>query len=117
MWTRSEGMPMSRTRAMSPARRRFLQGASVAAASLPAILASNDATAAPAAAAPAQPVAQAATGRPSAGYQFLDLNEAAFTQALVDHMWPRDQLSPSGSELGIDIFIDRQLVGAFGQGD
>jgi gluconate 2-dehydrogenase gamma chain len=51
------------------------------------------------------------------GYQTLSLDEAAFTEALVDHMWPKDQLSTSGTELGIATFIDRQLAGAFGQGD
>jgi gluconate 2-dehydrogenase gamma chain len=52
-----------------------------------------------------------------AGYQSLGLEEAATTEALVEHMWPADQLSVSGVELGIATFIDRQLAGAFGRGD
>jgi gluconate 2-dehydrogenase gamma chain len=81
------------------------------------MMSSNDVAAAPPPTAATQPEARAAARSPNAGYQFLDLDEAAFTEALVDHMWPRDQLSPSGVELGINVFIDRQLAGAFGQGD
>jgi gluconate 2-dehydrogenase gamma chain len=32
-------------------------------------------------------------------------------------MWPADHLTPSGVELGIATFIDRQLAGGFGRGD
>ncbi len=51
------------------------------------------------------------------GYQSLGLEESAVTEALVEHMWPADQLGVSGVELGIATFIDRQLAGAFGRGD
>src|SRR4051812_9926580 len=51
------------------------------------------------------------------GYQCLSLVEAAATEALVEHMWPADALSASGVDLGIAIYIDRQLAGAFGRGD
>jgi gluconate 2-dehydrogenase gamma chain len=67
----------------------------------------------------AQPSAnapQASVATP-AGYQSLGLEEVAATEALVDHMWPADQLTVSGVELGIATFIDRQLAGAFGRGD
>ena len=47
----------------------------------------------------------------------LSLEEAATTEALVNHMWPADALTPSGTELGIATFIDRQLAGGFGRGD
>jgi gluconate 2-dehydrogenase gamma chain len=103
-----------------PDRREFLKGAGVVAAALPTIVASNEGEAASttvAARAVPQSPKQPAPRLPAAGYQLLSLDEAAFTEALVDHMWPSDQLSPSGSELGIAIFIDRQLAGAFGQGD
>jgi len=53
----------------------------------------------------------------AAGYQSLGLEEAATTEALVEHMWPADQLTGSGVELGIATYIDRQLAGAFGRGD
>jgi gluconate 2-dehydrogenase gamma chain len=117
------GGHMSSEQALSPDRRKFLKGAGVAAASLPTIIISNDAGSAPSAIPPRvaqlppQSTAEPAPQLPSAGYQILSLDEAAFTEALVDHMWPKDQLSASGSELGIAIFIDRQLAGAFGQGD
>src|SRR5207237_3403711 len=82
----------------------FWKGAgagSVAAANLP-----QSAQAQQAAAAPATP-----------GYSFLNLDEAAFVEALVDHMVPADELSPKGTELGINIYIDRALAGAWGKGE
>jgi gluconate 2-dehydrogenase gamma chain len=105
-------------------RRAFLKSAGVATVVLPTIGAANRTEAA----GPKPQIAQAqppAAGVPSSaaapgaatGQQFLSLDEVAFTEALVDHMWPKDQLSPSGTELGIATFIDRQLAGAFGQGD
>jgi len=106
----------------SPNRRRFLKGAGVAAASLPTLMASQGRAAPPVAESTA--ATKSPSGHPapavseaSAGYQILSLDEAAFTEALVDHMWPKDQLSPSATEIGIATFIDRQLAGAFGQGD
>jgi gluconate 2-dehydrogenase gamma chain len=85
-------------------RRDFLKGAvagSVAAANLP-----QSAQAQQAPAAPATP-----------GYSFLNLDEAAFVEALVDHMVPADELSPKGTELGINIYIDRALAGGWGKGE
>lgn len=113
---------MSDTEAPSPHRRRFLKGAGVIAASLPTLVVSQGQAAPGAAESTAQAAAQperpaAASSKPSAGYQILSLDEAAFTETLVDHMWPNDRLSPSGTEIGIATFIDRQLAGAFGQGD
>jgi gluconate 2-dehydrogenase gamma chain len=66
-----------------------------------------------------QPAAQPATAAPPAseGYEFLNLEEAAFVEALVDHMVPADELSPKGTDLGINIYIDRALAGAWGKGD
>jgi gluconate 2-dehydrogenase gamma chain len=48
----------------------------------------------------------------------LLLNEAehAFVVAAVDTMIPADELSPSGSECGVAVFIDRQLASAWGGG-
>lgn len=54
---------------------------------------------------------------PAPGYQSLGLEEAAFTESMVDHMWPADELTPSGTGLGIVVFVDRQLAGSFGRGD
>ena len=60
---------------------------------------------------------QPAAAAPSPGYAFLSLDEAAFVEALVDHMVPADELSPKGTDLGINIYIDRALAGAWGKGD
>src|SRR5262249_26651007 len=58
---------------------------------------------------PTQPAAE--------GYEFLNLDEAAFVEALVDHMVPADELTPKGTEIGINIYIDRALAGAWGKGE
>ena len=69
-------------------RRDFLKGAVVGGAA-----AAATATAIPAQSAPAQP----ADAQPAAeGYAFLNLDEAAFVEALVDHMVPADEISPKG---------------------
>jgi gluconate 2-dehydrogenase gamma chain len=63
-----------------------------------------------------QPAPVAPSAAP--GFQSLSLDESAATEALVEHMWPADQVTAySGVELGIATFIDRQLAGAFGGGD
>ena len=54
---------------------------------------------------------------PIAAYVFLTPIEASFIEALVDHMVPADQLTPKGTDLGINIFIDRALAGSWGKGD
>ena len=60
-----------------------------------------------------QPAATAAV----TGYAFLNLDEAAFVEALVDHMIPADEISPKGTDLGVNIYIDRALAGAWGKGE
>ena len=92
-------------------RRDFLKGAVVG--GVAATTANNlaqDAKArpalAPVAAAPATP-----------GYEFLNLDEAAFVEALVDHMVPADDLTPKGTDIGINIYIDRALAGGWGKGE
>src|ERR1700753_3667120 len=93
-------------------RRDFLKTAVVsgaAAASATATIATPDTARAeqPAQAppAPAEP----------AGYAFLNLDEAAFVEALVDHMVPADEISPKGTDLGVNIYIDRALAGGWGR--
>jgi len=54
---------------------------------------------------------------PQPGYAFLNIEEAAFVEALVDHMVPADNLSPKGTDIGINIFIDRALGGGWGKGE
>jgi gluconate 2-dehydrogenase gamma chain len=70
------------------------------------------ATVAQAEAAPAAP-----NSAPTAGYQSLSPDEAAFVEALVNVMCPADHLTPNGVECGLATFIDRQLAGGFGQGE
>src|SRR5712675_2382227 len=90
-------------------RRDFLKGAVVGGAA-----AAATATAIPAQSAPAQPPdAQPA----AAGYAFLNHDEAAFIEALVDHMVPADDLTPKGTDIGINTYIDRALAGAWGKGE
>ena len=63
----------------------------------------------------AQPQPAAAAAPP--GYAFLNLEEAAFVEALVDHMVPADELTPKGTDIGINIYIDRALAGGWGKGE
>jgi len=88
-------------------RRDFLKGAVVGAAA-----ATATPTILPESAQAQQPPAQ-----PAAGYEFLNLDEAAFVEALVDHMIPADEHGPKGTDVGINIYIDRALAGAWGKGD
>jgi len=89
-------------------RRSFLLGAGTAVATGLAPPADAQ-TAAPAAAtAPA-----AAEGEP---LLTLTTTEHAFLAAAADTLIPADELSPSGSDCGVAVFIDRQLAGAYGSG-
>jgi gluconate 2-dehydrogenase gamma chain len=94
-------------------RRDFIKGAVVGGA---AAAGSVAAIATPEAAQAQQ--ATAATQAPeAAGYAFFNLDEAAFVEALVDHMIPADEISPKGTELGVNVYIDRALAGAWGKGE
>jgi gluconate 2-dehydrogenase gamma chain len=86
-------------------RRNFLLGAGTAVAASLAPAAAAEAQIAPASAAPdAEPLLT------------LTATEHGFIVAAVDLMIPADDLSPSGSQCGVAIFIDRQLAGAYGSG-
>ena len=88
-------------------RRDFLKGAVV-----------GGAAAATSAGLPQSAEAQTPASAPAAsGYEFLNVEEAAFVEALVDHMVPADDLTPKGTDIGINVFIDRALAGAWGKGD
>ena len=63
---------------------------------------------------PAAPLASAPAGP---GYAYLNLEEQAFVEALVDHMIPADELSPKGTDIGINVYIDRALAGGWGKGE
>jgi gluconate 2-dehydrogenase gamma chain len=94
-------------------RRDILKGAVVGSAAA----ASGTTVTAPAANAQAQQTAAAPATSDAPGYAFLNLDEAAFVEALVDHMVPADEISPKGTDLGINIYIDRALSGAWGKGE
>src|SRR6201997_311187 len=95
-------------------RRDFLKTAVVGGAAA----AGTTTTFAPAEAAQAEPPAKSpAPAAEPAGYAFLNQDEAAFVEALVDHMIPADEISPKGTDLGVNIYIDRALAGAWGKGE
>src|SRR5882757_30748 len=52
----------------------------------------------------------------AAGYTYLKPVEQAFVEALVDHMIPKDELTGSGTEIGLATYIDRALAGSWGKG-
>ncbi|WP_129780873.1 gluconate 2-dehydrogenase subunit 3 family protein [Peristeroidobacter soli] len=98
-------------------RRAWLKliGAGAASGVLPA----GDAAAENAMAGMHHPVAKT-TGpdeEPVAAYEFLNGDEAAFIEAAIDTLIPADELGPGALQLGVAVFIDRQLNSGFGRGD
>jgi gluconate 2-dehydrogenase gamma chain len=63
------------------------------------------------------PASQGAPANINAAYAYLNSDEAAFVEALVDHMVPADEHSPKGTDLGLNIYIDRALAGGWGKGE
>lgn len=62
--------------------------------------------------------AGAADAKPRAPrYSFLRPAEAAFIEAAVARLIPRDELGPGALETDVPIYIDRQLAGAWGAGE
>src|SRR5687768_17575274 len=100
----------------APARRIFLRqlssatGASIAA---PAVI--GGLALAPAVAQEVTPPTNSAAE--PAAYLSLGPKEAACVEALVDVMCPSDSLTPRGVDCGLNLYIDRQLAGAWGRGD
>ncbi|HTV34904.1 MAG TPA: gluconate 2-dehydrogenase subunit 3 family protein [Xanthobacteraceae bacterium] len=97
-------------------RRKFLLGAGLAGTAVATGLA-------PDAPAPAQAQELAATAAIAAAdtqdatpRRFLNESEHAFVVAAVDTMIPADELSPSGSDCGVAVYIDRALASAWGGG-
>jgi gluconate 2-dehydrogenase gamma chain len=90
-------------------RRSFLLGAGTAVAAGLAPAANAQTT---------PPAAQAAATSAAEPEPLLTLTptEHAFVAAAADTLIPADELSPSGSDCGIAVFIDRQLAGAYGSG-
>ena len=91
-------------------RRDFLKGAGVGAASIAATATGI------AACTPDAKLTAAAEAAPQT-WRILTQQEVAFFTAAADTIIPKDELSPSGSECGIPVFIDRQLSSAWGGGD
>jgi gluconate 2-dehydrogenase gamma chain len=65
----------------------------------------------------AQPAAPAPAAAGPAAYSYLNLEEQAFIEAVVDHMVPADELTPKGTDMGLALFIDHALAGGWGKGD
>ena len=91
------------------ARRSFLTGAGAAGTAVAALTL----PAAEQAKAQAAPTASDPRGEPPL---ILNATENAFIQAAVDTFIPADELSPSGTDCGVAVFIDRELAGAYGRG-
>jgi gluconate 2-dehydrogenase gamma chain len=52
----------------------------------------------------------------AAAYGFFNAREAAFVEAAVARLIPKDELGPGALEAGVPAFIDRQLGGDWGAG-
>jgi gluconate 2-dehydrogenase gamma chain len=48
-------------------------------------------------------------------FQFLTPDEAAFVDAAVSRLIPKDELGPGAKEAGVTVFLDRQLAGPYGK--
>jgi gluconate 2-dehydrogenase gamma chain len=95
-------------------RRSFLKGAGAAGTAVATAL--SGALSTPAEAQPAPTTKD--TSAPPAHEPLLTLTatEAAFLSTAYDVFIPADRLSPSGSDCGLVIYMDRQLAGAWGNG-
>src|SRR5215471_3001013 len=93
-------------------RRKFLLGAGLAGTAIATGM--TDPVEAQQQPAPPQPATSPAPD--TEPFVTLTALEAAFITAAVDTLIPADELSPSGSDCGVAIFIDRQLGSAWGGG-
>jgi gluconate 2-dehydrogenase gamma chain len=93
-------------------RRAFLKGAVASGAAAAAVSLPR-----PAEAQGAPAPASQGPAAPANTYAYLNPDEAAFVEALVDHMVPADQYTPKGTDLGLNTYIDRALAGGWGKGD
>lgn len=65
----------------------------------------------------AKPAETATAADAVPAYQFLNGDEAAFVEAAIDTLIPGDDVGPGALELGVAVFIDRQLNSGYGRGD
>lgn len=49
-------------------------------------------------------------------YRFFDADDAAFIEAAVERLIPTDRFGPGARQVGVALFIDRQLAGSWGVG-
>jgi gluconate 2-dehydrogenase gamma chain len=63
------------------------------------------------------PVSMDGDAAKESDYVFFNSQEAVFVEAAVDTLLPPDQLGPGALELGVAIFIDRQLSASTGWSD
>jgi len=63
--------------------------------------------------APSQPAAAEETRH----YRFFNADEAQFVEAAVDRLIPPDPKWPGAKDAGVPVYIDRQLFGAYGNGE
>ncbi len=63
------------------------------------------------------PKAASPADEPVPVYEFLNGDEAAFIEAAVDTLIPADEVGPGALELGVAVFIDRQMNSGYGRGD
>src|SRR5271154_7565391 len=94
-------------------RRKFLGGAGLAGTAVATGLTQTTPAEAQAPAAAAAAAPPAPQGEP---LLILNETEHAFVVAAVDTLIPADELSPSGSDCGCAVYIDRQLASAWGGG-
>jgi gluconate 2-dehydrogenase gamma chain len=98
----------------SSGRRRFLKSAAaMGAAALPASSLAADPHAGHAQHAAPKRVAAAPSSQ-ARPYMFLSQTEAAFLDAAVARLIPKDELGPGAKEAGVTYFIDQQLFGGYG---
>jgi gluconate 2-dehydrogenase gamma chain len=109
--SKAERLKTERLKAEGLGRRDFLKGAVVGGAAATVNLPQNAGAQQPV------PAPAAAADAANPGYGFLNLEEAAFVEALVDHMVPADALTPKGTDIGINIYIDRALASGWGKGE
>ena len=95
-------------------RRAFLKGAVAGSAAAVTVSIPRPSEAQPAPAPAGAAIAPAST---NPTYTWLNSDEAAFVEALVDHMVPADEYSPKGADLGLNVYIDRALAGGWGKGE
>lgn len=62
-------------------------------------------------------IATASNRAENPGYKFFNLEESAFVEAAVDTLIPDDATGPGAKELGVAVYIDRQMASGYGKGD